>query len=337
MVSAVVSALIYFWSTVVIEMPTKRKFCVKQSTFCEEYRRSKRLSTQRVKNSLPALSRGAKLFLSRLSIGIGAINNQVYEERSRETSARTASVIGQTPAAHSELFRACFPASPLQINAETLPGDNELLVGLGDNQTHSSLERMSYNTALRGRKGSTAKVDQTWLFKTRYIGNDLYTPLRQSKSENIVMDFGNSKRKAVPYCSQLLQQFEDCKHVTHPVLEKTTSSILISCVPDSCNKPKKLHYLNMGAGNLLSRHGILVSREHRNINITSIQALLLTANVKGTFKTVDSFKLVHSEAGHKMFAFQSPYKIVLCPVECTVKTDRIPVSEKKCLSLDIIR
>ena len=93
----------------------KRKFYVKESTFGEECRRFKRLSTQRVKNTLPALSRDAKLSRSQFTTSVRAINNQVYEERSRESIARTASVLGRSPAAHPELFRACFPANPLQI------------------------------------------------------------------------------------------------------------------------------------------------------------------------------------------------------------------------------
>ena len=99
-------------------------------------------------------------------------------------------------------------------------GDRSILISTDrPARKQTARDRILHDTALRGRRGSGAKVEKTWMFKTRYVGNDLYgqntvdlslvdsqkrssTPLQNSCSSN--------SNSAVHY-DVIRHEFKACK------------------------------------------------------------------------------------------------------------------------------
>lgn len=134
---------------------------------------------------------------------------------------------------------ATIDISVQHMNHSAVPSDSsDILLCSGTDSVSTGNKKDSIGSAFRGRRGSHAKVDKTWLLQTKYIMNDLYSAnVLESKQRNAV------KNQSVGYAqsSSISKEFSfvrKCKKnllQQHPLKKNVVVASSCDFLPNNLN------------------------------------------------------------------------------------------------------
>ena len=133
---------------------------------------------------------------------------------------------------------------------------SDVLLCSGMDPASTGTQKDSRGSAFRGRRGSHAKVDKTWLLQTKYIMNDLYsTDMTESKLHNVdkSQDIGSVQNSSISKEFSFLSKCEK-KLLQHP--SKKNVFVASSCVFLPNNRKRssfhELQFLNQIKSNKMA-------------------------------------------------------------------------------------
>jgi hypothetical protein len=133
----------------------------------------------------------------------------------------------------------------MQSRYQTQIADKDLLEGF-KSSANTGTSKLTFEAALRGRYGVSAKTEKTWMFKTQYIGNDLYggnsidTVSKQLGRDEAASDGAS----VVTDVDRILGEFNQCNNIKSNV--KTTNSVkfVLAFVPLQTRTLEQLHHIH---------------------------------------------------------------------------------------------
>jgi hypothetical protein len=188
------------------------------------------------RNNLPEISGGAK---SLQFISSSEAIRLKKSEIALGLSAPSSVTVGPCIGLRANVFQVGLQNSNSNILFSSHCTDDALLQSKLKWSGRASRLQTSQDTALRGRLGISAKVDKTWMFKTQYIGNDLYGSETMAKPALIGtgdLSQTNSNRvenvKNGSLLGQIVSEFNEVDQISvKPNKKRIRSSLISAFIP----------------------------------------------------------------------------------------------------------
>merc|ERR1711871_1391323 len=175
-------------------------------------------------------------------------------------------------------------------HATVASDSNDVLLCSGMDAASTGTQKDSRGSAFRGRRGSHAKVDKTWLLQTKYIMNDLYsTDVTESKLYNVdrSQSIGCVQNSSISKEFSFLSKCEK-KMLQHP--SKKNIVVASSCVflPNS-KKNSSFHELQFL--NYIKSNKMALLRSDETVGHSLVLKVALQSTTNEDFYYADRAKI----------------------------------------------